>query len=102
MDEPRSIKVHQSLFRPEMAMGGEREPTLITVLICLVLIVSSIAYKFYFIAAITVLLFFGALFALRKMAKADPLMTKVWRQRMSYQEFYSARTSVWCDRHILK
>jgi len=37
----------------------------------------------------------GAIFVLRRMAKADPLMSKVWLRSIKQQDFYSAKASRW-------
>ena len=36
-----------------------------------------------------------AVFALRRMAKADPIMSKVWLRHVKQQEFYPAKASRW-------
>ena len=36
-----------------------------------------------------------AVFALRRMAKADPIMSKVWLRHIKQQEFYPAKASRW-------
>ena len=38
---------------------------------------------------------FMAVFALRRMAKADPIMSKVWLRNIKQQEFYPANASRW-------
>ena len=39
--------------------------------------------------------YFGMVFVFRRMAKADPAMTKVWRRHISYRHFYRARSPYW-------
>ena len=36
-----------------------------------------------------------AVFALRRMAKADPIMSKVWLRHVKQQEFYPAKANRW-------
>lgn len=36
-----------------------------------------------------------AVFFLRLMAKADPILSKVWFRHIKQQEFYPARSTVW-------
>ena len=39
--------------------------------------------------------YFGVVFVFRRMAKADPDMTRVWRRHMGYKSFYRARSPFW-------
>ena len=49
-----------------------------------------------FISAFIALLFWiFAIFVLRRMARADPLMSKVWMRHIKQQVFYSAKSSRW-------
>ncbi len=36
-----------------------------------------------------------AVFALRRMAKADPIMSRVWLRHIRQQDFYAARSGRW-------
>ncbi len=42
-----------------------------------------------------VVFWIGSLFALRRMAKADPIMTKVWLRAIKQQDYYPAKSSIW-------
>ena len=42
-----------------------------------------------------VVFWIGAVFCLRRMAKADPIMTKVWLRSIKQQDFSRANASVW-------
>lgn len=94
-DKPRLVPIHQSMHRPEISMGAEREPVLCLALVCFITIASSIAYGHLFIGFMTTIVYALGIYLLRKMAKADSIMTKVWRRRITYQEYYSARTPIW-------
>ena len=37
----------------------------------------------------------AAVFALRRMAKADPIMSRVWLRHIKQQEYYPAKASRW-------
>lgn len=73
-------------------MGGERE-----------LVISSAAVTFglAFVAMNKVAWGFAivgwllCLFALRKMGKADPMMSKVYLRQVKYAGYYSARSRHW-------
>lgn len=88
----RTIPIHQSLHRHAHVMGAERELVMTSALIALLVGVGGMTW----IAAITAALFWGAaVFALRRMAQADPLMSKVWMRHIKQQAFYAAKSSCW-------
>lgn len=39
-----------------------------------------------------------AVFVLRRMARKDPMLSKVWLRHIRQQDFYPARTGVWRSR----
>ncbi|MCD7984334.1 MAG: VirB3 family type IV secretion system protein [Desulfovibrio sp.] len=90
--EFRRIPIHQSLHRHNLVLGAERELAMGSALIALlvgiggVTVISGIAAFVFWIAAI---------FVLRRMARADPLMSKVWMRHVKQQVFYSAKASRW-------
>jgi type IV secretion system protein VirB3/type IV secretion system protein VirB4 len=48
------------------------------------------------ISVITAALFWlVAVFALRRMAKADPIMSRVWLRHIKQQDYYPAKASRW-------
>jgi type IV secretion system protein VirB3/type IV secretion system protein VirB4 len=49
-------------------------------------VVSAVAAATFWIVAV---------FALSRMAKADPIMSRVWLRHIKQQEFYPAKTSRW-------
>ncbi len=90
--ELRRIPVYQSLNRSNLILGGERELTLLAALV-------SGALVFLGLSAVTTLLgaglWFGSLFVLRRMAKADPKLSLVYRRHLNYQRSYLAKSRVW-------
>lgn len=42
-----------------------------------------------------VVFWIGSLVGLRRMAKADPIMTKVWLRSIKQQDYYPAKSSIW-------
>ncbi|MGI6656287.1 MAG: conjugal transfer protein TrbD [Desulfobulbus sp.] len=95
MDAPRSIPIHQSLHRPELVMGGEREPVMCSALMALITGIVGAVQAAWITVLIALLFYFGAVFLFRRLAKADPTMTRVWRRHIRYRNFYSARSSYW-------
>jgi type IV secretion system protein TrbD len=71
-------------------MGGDRELVLCSALLAFVLTIPSFDW-----VAITsgVLLWVIALFLLRQMGKADPLMRQVYLRHRQYQKHYPARST---------
>ena len=79
----RHTPIHQSLHRHNLVLGAERELAMSSALIALlvgiggVTVISGIAAFVFWIAAI---------FVLRRMARADPLMSKVWMRHVKQQD----------------
>lgn len=85
-------RIHRALSRPNLLMGADRELVLITGLAAVILIfVVLTVYSALFGIAIWITI----VGALRMMAKADPLMRKVYVRHISYKPYYKATTSPW-------
>ena len=84
---PREITLNQALCRPDHLWGAERELVLSSALVVAMLL---------FLGWDMMLTVFGLLFwvlvytALKMMAKADPLMSKVYLRHIRYQPYYRA------------
>lgn len=90
--EARRTPVHQALHRPNLVLGAERELAMSSALIALLVGVGGMTV----ISGITAFVFWlVAIFVLRRMARADPLMSKVWMRHVKEQVFYSAKASRW-------
>lgn len=88
--ELRRIPIHRALNRPDLLAGCERELLLVTGLITLTLVVVA----FHWLAAITgIMIWIGCVAGLRAMAKADPLMSKVYQRHINYEAFYPAHST---------
>lgn len=91
----RTLPIHQSLHRHNHVLGAERDLVLTSGLIALLVGVGGLTL----LSAGTALLFWlVAVFALRRMAKADPQMSKVWLRHVKQQLFYAAKSGRWCNR----
>ncbi len=95
MNEPRSIPIHRSLLRPELVMGCEREPVLLCNLAAGITAIVSVVSTAWVSLAIAIVFYFATLVFLRRMAKKDPQMTRVWLRHINYRHYYSARSSYW-------
>ncbi|MDR2488184.1 MAG: VirB3 family type IV secretion system protein [Desulfovibrio sp.] len=86
----RALPIHQSLHRHAHVLGAEREPVMTSALIALLVggltAVSVIAAAAFWLVAV---------FALRRMAKADPMMSRVWLRHIKQQDYYPAKASLW-------
>lgn len=90
MNELRQIPIYRALSRPELVMGCEREPILVAGLMAATLIfVASTLLS----AVIGLVLWFICFALLRKMAKADPHMSKLYIRHIKYKSYYQPRTT---------
>jgi type IV secretion system protein VirB3 len=89
MSELRRTALHRALYRPNLFLGGEREPVMLTAVVCAGLPVSSLNLA----AAATGLGLWIVLTAMfRMMAKADPCMSRVYLRQLQYAGYYPARS----------
>lgn len=88
----RIIPIHQSLHRHMNVLGAERELVMLSALIALLVGVGGLTL----VSGIVALIFWVvSIFVLRHMAKADPIMSKVWMRHIKQKTFYSAKSSTW-------
>ena len=88
----RTLPIHQSLHRHAHIMGAERELVMVSGLIALLVGVGGLTA----ISVVSAVVFWIiAVFALRRMAKADPMMSRVWLRHIKQQDFYPAKASRW-------
>lgn len=90
--EVRKIAVHQSLQWHNFVMGAERELVMTSALIALLVGIGGLTLLSGAAAAV---FWIVAVFVLRRMAKADPIMSKVWMRHVKQNDFYSAKASRW-------
>ncbi|MEZ2224531.1 conjugal transfer protein TrbD [Rhizobium sp. RCC_161_2] len=85
-------RVHRALSRPNLLMGADRELVLLTALAAVILIFVVLTwYATLFGAAIWLV----AVAVLRMMAKADPLMRRVYVRDISYRSYYRPTSTPW-------
>ena len=84
--------VHRALSRPNLLMGADRELVLLTALAAIILIFVVLTW---YAALFGLAIWLIALAALRMMARADPLMRRVYVRHISYKAFYRATSSPW-------
>ncbi len=86
----KSVKIHAALNKPNLLLGGERELMLISALFSSVMIFIAMTWQ-TFLIGIALWLILSML--LRMMAKADPLMSKVYLRQLKYKNFYTAHST---------
>ena len=85
----RRLPFYRVLYRPNLFLGGEREPALLTLLVAGGLAATSVNKIGIGVGA---LLWFVSIPLLRWMAKADPQMCFMFRRHIRYHGYYPARS----------
>ena len=85
-----SIKVHSALNKSNLLLGGERELMLMVGLFSALMIFIAMTWQTFIIG---IVLWIILTMLLRMMAKADPLMSKVYLRHLKYKDFYMAHSS---------
>lgn len=86
----RSIPIRRSGYRENLFMGGDRELVMFSGLLAGALVFSAQDLK---ATIFGVALWFGALYACRRMAKADPKMRHVYLRHRLYATYYPPRST---------
>ena len=86
----RTIPIRGAGNRHNLFMGGDRELVMFAGLLAFALIFSAQELR---ATVIGLLLWFGALFACRLMAKSDPKMRFVYLRSRKYKRYYAARST---------
>ncbi|MBX2812960.1 MAG: VirB3 family type IV secretion system protein [Myxococcales bacterium] len=90
----REIPIHRVGTRPLLLLGGDRELVIYTAVLSTTMIMAMAEWLSAFAG---ILLWLGALWALRRMAKADPLLRRVYiRHQFLYRRYYPARSTPYC------
>ena len=90
-DRPREILIHQSAYRPNQILGGDRELVLIAMLTTI-----SLAFSLgnWWGIGLSVVFWVGAVAVLQRMAKAGPLLRLIYVRHIQYKAFYPARSGL--------
>lgn len=85
-------RIHRALSRPNLLMGADRELVLVTGLASIILIFVVLTW----ISAVFGLAVWSVIVGLlRIMAKADPLMRRVYLRHITYHSHYRPTSSPW-------
>lgn len=92
MERPNfSVPIHQSLTRPQMMMGCDRELYILLIFFSVIFIGPiGLMKKHYFMVIIGVILWLFGTFTLRHMAKLDPRMKVLFSRSLRYDTEYTA------------
>jgi type IV secretion system protein TrbD len=87
-EQPRRLAIHRSLNRPHLMLGAERGLVLLAALVTAILMFSGSLS----VTSIAVALTFWtcSFWALVRMAKADPQMSRVYQRHIRYRPYYGA------------
>jgi type IV secretion system protein VirB3 len=86
----RTIPIRRVGNRHNLFMGGDRELVMMAGLLAFALIFQAQELQ---ATVVGLLLWFGALFACRRMAKSDPRLRFVYLRHRRYQPYYPARST---------
>lgn len=88
----RMTPFYRALHRPQQIMGGERELMLFSMLIAGGLIVSALN----FVATVLgLMIWLVCVHGLRRMAKKDPELSKVYIRQLRYANYYAPFSRPW-------
>ena len=76
-------------------MGGEREPVMCVALMSIITGLVGAVDRAWLTVVLAIGFYIGAVYCFRLMAKADPMMTKVWIRFVGYRCYYRARSPYW-------
>ena len=85
-------RIHRALSRPNLLMGADRELVLLTGLASAI---SAFVVLTWFSVLFGIALWIGVVAALRMMAKADPMMRRVYIRHIGYRPTYRPTSSPW-------
>lgn len=85
-------RIHRALSRPNHLMGADRELVLLTGLATVILIFVVLTW---FSILFGIAIWIAVIGALRMMAKADPMMRRVYLRHVGYKRSYRPTSSPW-------
>ena len=92
MNEPRRIAIHRSLNRPHLLLGAERSLVLLSGVVTALMIFSGSIRPTSI--GLGIVFWSVSFWALVRMAKADPQMSRVYQRHIRLQPYYSAHSCI--------
>lgn len=94
----RRVPIYRALNRPNLFMGGERKLVQSLLAFCGVVLVSNpVSLPTWVIVGAV---WIGCLSGLRKLAKKDPMFSRVYQRQIRLQPYYPARRGVEAKRPV--
>lgn len=84
------VPFHQSLNRPLLILGAEREPVLGFVTLVVALVFDTMTW---WGLALGIVVWVCGSWGLARMAASDPQLTKLWKRSMRFRRLYQARAT---------
>ncbi|WP_294041428.1 conjugal transfer protein TrbD [Thiolapillus sp.] len=88
----RAVPIRRAGNRENLFMGGDREMVMFSGLMAFAMVFSAQEVRATLFGLV---LWFGALYGLRVMAKADPAMRHVYLRHRLYKAYYPPRSTPW-------
>ena len=88
---PREIAIHQSVNKPNMVLGGDRELVLVAIMVSFSL---GFSLATWWGIGLSVVFWVAAMAALQRMGKADPLLRHAYLRHIRYRSFYPAKSGL--------
>ena len=91
-DKPREVVIYQSANRPNLLLGADRELVLVTVMVA-----GGLAFSLatWWGVGVAVVVWIASIGVLQRMAKADPLLRRVYLRHIHYSGFYRAKSGLY-------
>jgi len=99
VNQKKVTPLFQSLTRPILMMGGERENIIMSASISMMLAVSG---RDFLAVGLAIIIWLTGLFASKIVARIDPWATKIFIKSLQYQDFYPAREKINTPSSIVK
>ena len=88
---PREVVVHQSVNKPNLVLGGDRELVLVAILVSFSL---GFSLATWWGIGLSVVFWVAAMATLQRMGKADPLLRHTYLRHIRYRSFYPAKSGL--------
>ena len=88
---PREVVVHQSVNKPNLVLGGDRELVLVAIMVSFSL---GFSLATWWGIGLSVVFWVAAMAALQRMGKADPLLRHAYLRHIRYRSFYPAKSGL--------
>ena len=99
INQKKITPLFQSLTRPILMMGGERENIIICASISMMLAISG---RDFLAVCLAIIVWVTGFIASKIVARIDPWATKIFIKSLQYQDFYPAREKINTPNSVIK